>query len=79
MTLSYELTLEQIKDIAKRSDVKFEALIYGRLPLMTMEYCPIRNLVGCDRERCEKGYYFLKDRKGKLMPLKSNGFAGCRF
>ena len=76
VTLSYELTLEQIKDIAKRSDVKFEALIYGRLPLMTMEYCPIRNLVGCDRERCEKGYYFLKDRKGKLMPLKSNGF--CR-
>lgn len=76
VTLSYELTLEQIKDIVKRSDAKFEVLIYGRLPLMTMEYCPIRNLVGCDREKCEKGYYFLKDRKGKLMPLKSDGF--CR-
>jgi len=76
VTLSYELTLEQMKDIAKRSDIKFEAVIYGHLPLMTTEYCPIRNLVGCDRAKCEKGYYFLKDRKGKLMPIKNNGF--CR-
>jgi putative protease len=76
VTLSYELTLEQMKDIAKRSDIKFEAVIYGRLPLMTTEYCPIRNVLGCDRAKCEKGYYFLKDRKGKLMPIKNNGF--CR-
>ncbi|AIS52743.1 collagenase-like protease [Thermoanaerobacter kivui] len=76
VTLSYELTLEQMKDIIKRSDVKFEAVVYGRLPLMTMEYCPIRNTIGCDKKRCEEGYYFLKDRKGRLMPLKNDGF--CR-
>ncbi|HHW57729.1 MAG TPA: U32 family peptidase [Clostridia bacterium] len=76
VTLSYELTLDQMRNIAKRSEVKFETLIYGRLPLMTTEYCPLKNLLGCDRTKCESGYYFLKDRKGKLMPLKSNGF--CR-
>ncbi|AFK87197.1 MULTISPECIES: U32 family peptidase [Thermoanaerobacterium] len=76
ITLSPELNIHQIEDISSRSNAKFEAIAYGRLPLLTMEYCPIKNLKGCDKKGCEEGKYFLKDRKGNLMKIVSDGF--CR-
>ncbi len=48
ITLSPELTLPQIRDI--RGDVS--VIVYGRLPLMTLEKCIIRDLYGC--EYCDK-------------------------
>ncbi|MGB9679971.1 MAG: DUF3656 domain-containing U32 family peptidase [Thermoanaerobacteraceae bacterium] len=76
ITLSPELNLEQIKDITLRSEKQFEAIVYGRIPLMITEYCPIKKISGCDKEHCKTGYYMLKDRKNRLLPLKSDGF--CR-
>ncbi|HHV74132.1 MAG TPA: U32 family peptidase [Thermoanaerobacterium sp.] len=76
ITLSPELNIHQIEDISLRSNAKFEAIAYGRLPLLTMEYCPIKNLKGCDKKGCQEGKYFLKDRKGNLMKIVSDGF--CR-
>ena len=46
LTFSYELNLEQIKNIShllrnKGIEVDKEVLVYGRVPLMTSEYCPV--------------------------------------
>lgn len=46
--LSPELTLPQLRDIQGNT----AAIIYGRLPLMTLEKCVIRDLYSCDR--CNK-------------------------
>ncbi|SNX52820.1 U32 family peptidase [Thermoanaerobacterium sp. RBIITD] len=78
ITLSPELNLVQIEDITKRHTMKFEAIVYGKLPLMTMEYCPIKNLHGCDKKMCETGEYILKDRKGNCMSILSDGFCRIR-
>ncbi|MDI3310735.1 MAG: U32 family peptidase [Thermoanaerobacterium sp.] len=78
ITLSPELNIYQIEDISLRSNVKFEAIAYGRLPLLTMEYCPIKNFKGCDKKGCEEGKYLLKDRKGNLMKIVSDGFCRIR-
>lgn len=75
ITLSMELTLNQIKQIANKSDIKKEAIVYGRVPLMTSEYCAVGSIVGgSDKEKrcnnaCEKGEYFLKDRKSVEFPI----------
>ncbi|WP_434564315.1 DUF3656 domain-containing protein [Thermoanaerobacterium thermosaccharolyticum] len=76
ITLSTELNLAQIEDITKRKNTKFESIAYGRLPLMIMEYCPIKNLISCDRNACESGKYSLRDRKSNFIKIVSDGF--CR-
>ena len=43
-TLSFEMTLPQIRDISKA--VNMELIAYGRLPLMLTEHCLIRNRTG---------------------------------
>ncbi len=74
ITLSPELTLPQIRDI--RGDVS--AIVYGRLPLMTLEKCVIRDLYGCEncdkymscRERGENIKHIeIKDRRGFNFPV----------
>ena len=60
-TLSFELTLPQIRDISKA--VPAELLVYGRLPLMITENCIIKNRDGhCS---CQNGQTKLVDRKGE--------------
>ena len=59
---SPELTLPQLRDIA------ISPIIYGRVPLMTLEKCAIRDIYSC--EECEKrGTLFLRDRKGAQFPI----------
>lgn len=74
ITLSPELTLPQIRDI--HGDVS--AIVYGRLPLMTLEKCIIRDLYGCEscdkyiscRERGENTKHIeIKDRRGFTFPV----------
>jgi putative protease len=70
-TLSFELRLEQIRDISKGVDT--EIITYGRLPLMYTENCIIKNSMGvcvCDN------FSGLKDRKGASFPVV-RAF-GCR-
>ena len=63
--LSFELTLPQIRDISKA--VPAEALIYGRLPLMLMENCVMKNRTGiCS---CQTGTVRLVDRVGEEFPI----------
>ncbi len=60
--LSPETTLPQIRDI----DGDFSVIVYGKIPLMTLEKCIIRDLWGC--ERCENvspdRMTYLRDRRG---------------
>ena len=63
--LSFELTLPQIRDISKA--VPAEVLIYGRLPLMLMENCVIKNRTGTCT--CQTGTIRLVDRVGEEFPI----------
>ncbi len=59
---SPELTLPQLRDIA------VTPIIYGKVPLMTLEKCAIRDLYSC--EECGKReILFIRDRKGVEFPL----------
>lgn len=58
--LSPELSLPKIRDIGEG-----EAIVYGRIPLMLLERCYMKESFGCDK--CEK--CALTDRKGFKFPL----------
>lgn len=59
---SPELTLPQLRDLA------LPPVIYGRVPLMTLEKCVIRDLYSC--EECKKREFLgVRDRKGVEFPL----------
>ena len=59
MVVSSELTLPQIRDIGGRR----LATVYGKLPLMTLEKCVIKEISDC--KTCEsQGFAYLVDRKG---------------
>ena len=75
MTLSPELTLEQIKDFRETKGVVFEVLAHGRLPLMITEHCAVGAVLGEGHAArgcpgpCRKGRYGLKDRMNMIFPL----------
>ena len=72
-TVSFEATMPQIRDMSKA--VKMEILAYGRLPLMVMEHCLIRNRTGeCS---CKTGNTKLVDKTGAEFPIIKDG-NNCR-
>ena len=70
-TISFEQRLARVRDLSKPLDT--ELIVYGRLPLMLMENCIIRNRYG--RCTCENGQQ-LVDRKGARFPVVRA--YGCR-
>ena len=81
VTLSPELTLEQIKFIAKVSPLPLECIVHGRLELMISQYCIPGSFIGGVGEKkcsqpCCKHKFFLKDRKSALFPIVTDQF--CR-
>ena len=69
--LSFEMRLEQIRDISKSMDT--EMFAYGRLPLMITENCMIRNTSGvcnCDN------FTGITDKMGANFPVMRE--FGCR-
>ena len=71
LTLSFELKFPQIRDISKSLDT--ELITYGRLPLMLMENCIIKNRTGqCNCQNTN----ILTDRKGARFPVVRA--PGCR-
>ena len=71
LTLSFELKFPQIRDISKALDT--ELITYGRLPLMIMENCIIKNRTGsCNCQNTN----ILTDRKGAKFPVVKA--PGCR-
>lgn len=72
-TVSFEMTLPQIRDISKA--VPTEAIVYGRLPLMVTENCLIKNRTGhCS---CQSGSTRIQDRMGEEFPIIKDG-GTCR-
>ncbi len=68
-TLSFEMTLPQIRDVSK--PVPCELLIYGRLPLMITENCLIRGKTGnCT---CNLSTSKLVDKTGAEFPIIKDG------
>ena len=68
-TLSFEMTLPQIRDVSKA--VPCETLSYGRLPLMIAENCLIRGRTG--QCTCQLGATKLTDKKGADFPVIKDG------
>lgn len=78
ITLSPELTLNQIAEITRKTTVSLETLIQGPLELMVSEYCPINATSGlsadkCDH-RCRRNQYFLRDRMNVDFPIVTDRF-----
>lgn len=63
MLLSPELTLPQARDVGGDTAV----IVYGRIPLMTLEKCIGKELGDCST--CTDGRLTLKDRRGFVFPV----------
>ncbi len=68
-TLSFEMTLPQIRDVSKA--VPCEIFAYGRLPLMLMENCVIQGRTGSCT--CGQSQTKLVDKTGAEFPLIRDG------
>jgi len=71
--LSFEMTLPQIRDLSKY--VPTEIIVYGRLPLMVVEHCLIKNRTG--QCTCHLGPTKLTDKTGAEFPIIKDG-DNCR-
>ena len=72
-TLSFEMTLAQIRDVSKA--VPCELLVYGRMPLMVTENCLFKGKTGeC---ACQLGPTKLVDKTGAEFPVIRDG-NNCR-
>lgn len=61
--LSPELTLPQMRDVGGNTS----AIVYGRIPLMLLEKCVIKELADC--KTCATDTVRLRDRKGIQFPV----------
>ena len=65
MIASPELTLPQMRDIGGNR----AAVVYGKVALMTLEKCAIKDFSDC--ESCERdGFVYLTDRKSVKFPVR---------
>ena len=72
-TVSFEMTLPQIRDVSKA--VNAELIAYGRLPLMLTEHCLIKNRTGeCS---CNNAATKLIDKTGAEFHVIKDG-SNCR-
>jgi putative protease len=81
VTLSPELTMEQLRMLVPALSVPAEVIIHGALPLMVSEYCAVGSLLGGGKPGscpgpCREQCYGLKDRKGIVFPVEMDQF--CR-
>ena len=63
LILSPELTLPQARDVWGDTSL----IVYGRIPLMTVEKCVIKEIANCDT--CAQNAAILTDRRGVSFPV----------
>lgn len=75
ITLSPELNKNEILDILNKYSLNSEIIVYGKLPVMTNNYCYLgksnKCYKECDKKCTHKSNFYLKDRmdfKFKLLP-----------
>jgi len=79
LTLSPELNMRQVENIAAYSTLPLECVVHGNLELMVSEYCIMGSFLGnidknvCS-QMCMKKKYVLKDRKNEQFPLVTDQF-----
>lgn len=83
--ISPELNNYEIKELVDSYKNNFnsfpniEVLVYGKLELMIMKYCPIRGLSGSEKcNLCENKNYYLDDRKNNRFKLLKDKFHKVR-
>ena len=73
LTISPELDKSTIDDILNNSSIEQELIVYGRTPLMSMNYCLLGKTNKCYPTcgtQCKNNTkYYLKDRLGFLFPI----------
>ncbi len=77
--LSPELNLTQLRAISARCKFPLEAIVYGYMPVMTTEYCPVsiqQNGSCSDGVGCINSNYGIIDEKGKVFRIIKLG--SCR-
>ena len=62
---SPELTLVRIADLGERASCN--TVVYGRIPMMLLEKCVIKQISGCDK--CAQNKGVLTDRMGESFPV----------
>jgi len=82
ITLSPEMSFEQLRQLNLPETVQQECIIHGSLPLMISEYCAVGALLGgktaetvCTKP-CLGRHYGLKDRLNLVFPLEMD--TACR-
>lgn len=75
--VSPELTLGQIRTIAKDAKIPVGVYVYGRSEMMVSEYCVINALLAhTDKKHCPapclKGRYSLLDEGGRRFPVRTD-------
>ena len=71
-TLSVELDDYKIKDTVKYSN-NIELIIYGRLELMVMKYCPLKKCLNyCSSCKNSNDKFYLEDKLGNRYPMTRN-------
>lgn len=80
ITLSSELTFDQIEGIALNTDAETEIIAYGHLPAMITEHCVISSIIDKGNKKhclsCRDRKYALRDRYGIEFPIINDG--NCR-
>ena len=73
ITISPELNKNEINQIANNSIIPTEFIIYGKLPLMTLNYCLLgqsnKCYFNCDKKCLSYNEYYLKDRMKFLFRI----------
>lgn len=78
--LSPELTLSQIRQIAKDAPIPLGITVYGRQEMMISEYCAVNALLadGKDKEHCPapclRMHYDLLDEGGHRFPIRTDEY-----
>lgn len=79
--ISQELNLDEIKETTKYSDLEIESVVYGFMPVMITEYCPMGVLVrDCKKDKrvskCRESIYALKNLNEEEFRVSQDLF--CR-
>lgn len=79
--ISQELNIHEIKETTKYTDIEIETVVYGYIPMMISEYCPMGVVARhCKKDKrcatCKESKYVLKDFKGEEYRVAQDLF--CR-
>jgi putative protease len=79
--MSVEMSLDEIEETLKLTDVEAEAVVYAYIPMMITEYCPMGVVArGCKRDKrcaiCSQSRYALESADGENFKVQQDMY--CR-